>query len=351
MDVFEKKGAAQTGAAQTDAAQTDAAEKSSRSSAVTEAEARHFRAFLDELERRGRAAKTIGSYRSDWIGFVDWYRATRQAPFGVEALDGPVVEAFREHLQTGGMRPATVNRKLVFLKRYAGWATKRGLLRSAAHAAAREVSAVPQGPRRPKGLSDLELRRFLTEVERRGGERDQALVYALLETGLRVSELVALQVDDLSLTLRSGVVVPTGRGVERRLPIGALGRRKLRAWLQVRGEEAGPLFTGERGPLTANAVQRVVRRFCHFAKVPVSPGTLRHTFASTYLAEHDGDLVALADLLGHESLETTRLYLAGEEQAAPGILADGMTRVRPVAVLGGLSADGDEGAPGGLIGA
>ena len=93
------------------------------------------------------------------------------------------------------------------------------------------------------------------------------------------------------------------------------------------------MFLGERGPLTANAVQRIVRKYCAFAKVKVSPSTLRHTFATNFLA-NEGDIVALADLLGHESLETTRLYLAGGKAEDVTPIPGQAARPRIIAGLG-----------------
>ncbi len=304
----------------------------------THAETERFHAFVEDLRRRGRAPKTVESYRSDWTGFIDWYRRHEERPFDLQGLEGALVEEWRDYLQEAGMRPSTTNRKLVFLKRYTSWAQSAGDIDATQVADIRSVEAVAQAARRPKGLSDLELRRFLKEVERRGSRRDQAIVYTLLETGLRVSELVSLQMTQLVMSSRKGYVVLEecrhGSSRERRVYIGPMGRRKLRAYIEERGEADGPLLVGERGPLTANAVQRIVRKFCRFAKVKVSPGTLRHTFAATFLAHRDGDLVALADVLGHESLETTRLYLTGGDEGVP-TPPDPDNRVRPVALPGG----------------
>lgn len=298
------------------------------------AEQDRYADFQADLERRGRARKTIDSYRSDHTGFVEWY-ATRGEPFDAPRLRAADVEGFREQLVRDGMRPATVNRKLVFLKRYAAWAAARGDLEPDAVGAIRAVKPVPQAPRTPRGLSDIELRRFLRAVDRRARPRDQAIVYTLLETGMRVSELVALEVDQITVGgRRAMVLVDDDRdygGRSRRLALGPDARRTLRAYLAERGGRPGPLFQGERGPLTANAIQRIMRKYCAFAKVKASPSTLRHTFARHFLAD-DGDLVELADLLGHESLETTRLYLGGEQGAMP---EPGDGPMRPRAVVGG----------------
>lgn len=297
-----------------------------------------FHSFVEDLRRRGRAPKTVESYRSDWTGFIDWYRQHEERPFDLQALDGALVCEWRDHLQEAGMRPSTINRKLVFLKRYTSWAESTGDVDATQVADVRSAEAVAQDARRPQGLSDMDLRRFLREVERRGSRRDQAIVYTLLETGLRVSELVSLEMSQLVMTSRKGYVVldeyKHGSSRERRVCIGPMGRKKLRSYMEERGEGEGPLLLGERGPLTANAVQRIVRKFCRFAKVKVSPGTLRHTFANAFLAHRDGDLVALADVLGHESLETTRLYLTGGDEGLP-TPPDPDNRIRPVALPGG----------------
>ncbi len=303
-----------------------------------QAESERFTAFLEDLKRRGRAPKTIESYRSDWTGFVDWYAEHEDQPFDLSELDGSLVEAWRNHLCESGMKPSTTNRKLVFLKRYSSWAREVGEMAATQCADVRSVDAVAQKTRRPQGLSDLELRRFLKEVDRRGSRRDQAIVYTLLETGLRVSELAAMDIDDLALGARRGHISVAeerhGQPRERRVSVGATARRRLKAYLEERCEPSGPVFVGERGPLTANAVQRIVRKYCRFAKVHVSPGTLRHTFATSFLASNDGDLVALADVLGHESLETTRLYLNGGDDSGPAP-PDPEERIRPVALPGG----------------
>jgi site-specific recombinase XerD len=300
------------------------------------AEQERFAGFVAGLRRRGRAPKTVGSYRSDWVGFNEWYFESYDVSFSVETVAGEQVKAYLEHLKSEGMRPATVNRKLVFLKRYVGWAHSIGLVRPEINSAVRSVKPVPQGPRRPKGLSDIELKRFLREVERRASPRDQAIVYTLLGTGLRVSELAEMDMSQVITNGRRCMVLlnderPQGIRV-RRLNVTGIPKRKLRQYLIYRGRSTGLVFLGERGPLTANAIQRIVRKYCGFAKVKASPSILRHTFANLFL-EREGDVVALADLLGHESLETTRLYLNSKvEQVEPPV--DGPTGIRPAIVIG-----------------
>ena len=131
------------------------------------------------------------------------------------------------------MRPATINRKLVFIKRYATWASEIGLARHNNVASVRSVKPVAQGPRRPRGLSDLELKRFLREVENRAGIRDQAIVYALLETGLRVSELMSLP--RLACDSDMAALIVQGKGGRERLvPLSEPARQAVCAWTAMR---------------------------------------------------------------------------------------------------------------------
>ena len=301
-----------------------------------------FGAFVADLASRGRARKTIDSYTSDWVGLCDWWISSHESPFSVDVMGTETATAFKANLVAKGMTPATINRKLVFLKRYTDFARSKGSLPDAVAREVRKLEAAPQSPRKPRALSDIELRRFLKEIETRAGVRDQAIIFTLLQTGLKVSELVGLRREQVGLGARTGLIrLDDPKGRSRRVEVGPLARKKLRSWFDERGDHDGPIWDGERGSLTANAVQRLVRKYCAFANVQVSPQVLRHTFAEAFLAEFQGDLVGLADVLGHECLETTRLYLARHKQAEATNLevSERSVRVgvRPVALRGGRS--------------
>ena len=280
-------------------------------------EQERFAGFVNDLRRRGRADKTVGSYRSDWLGLVEWHSQSDLGEFSIMTVQPTVIGEFVATLKKQGMKPATINRKIVFVKRYAAWACAMGLLNDEQADAITALKPVAQGPRRPKSLSDMELKRFLREVEQRASARDEAIIHVLLATGMRVSELAELDMSQLVMAARKSIILirnEKGHGQRlRKLGVSGTARRKLGQYLIQRGNRSGLVFLGERGPLTPNAIQRIVRKYCGFAKVTASPSILRHTFATQYLSD-GGDIVALADILGHESLETTRLYL----QTSPG---------------------------------
>jgi site-specific recombinase XerD len=167
--------------------------------------------------------------------------------------------------------------------------------------------------RAPRALTEEQQRRLLRMAER-ASARDRAIVVVLLYTGLRLAELVALDVDDVKVSARKGiVVVRSGKGdAYREVPLNALVRQVLEEWLADRqtrvGEGERALFVGRGGRrLSKRSVDDVVRGLGEDAGVKLSAHALRHTFL-TRMVRQGSDLVLVAELAGHRRLETTRRY-------------------------------------------
>jgi integrase/recombinase XerC len=168
--------------------------------------------------------------------------------------------------------------------------------------------------RAPKALSEEQQRRLLRMCDRVPA-RDRAIVVVLLYTGLRLAELVALDVEDVRLSARKGlVVVRSGKGdAYREVPLNALVRQVLaEEWLEERPKLAAEceraLFVGRSGRrLSKRSVDDVVRGLGKDAGVRLSAHLLRHTFL-TRMVRQGSDLVLVAELAGHRRLETTRRY-------------------------------------------
>lgn len=184
----------------------------------------------------------------------------------------------------------------------------------------------------PKSLSEDELRDVLRAAERRG-VRDHALVMLLYASGARVAETVALDVDDVPLSERKGVVlIRHGKGGKpREVPLGDAGAiQLLNRWNRVRVSEyglpnaSGPLFvTTKRDRLSSRSVQHIVAKVGSAAGVDLTPHMLRHTFART-LIDKGVDVSTVSDLLGHSNLNTTMVYTrprAAHREAAVAALA------------------------------
>jgi integrase/recombinase XerC len=183
----------------------------------------------------------------------------------------------------------------------------------------------PKSPRTlPKALS-VEQAQMLLEAGREaepGLARDQAMFELMYSSGLRLSELVALDAADERLDLREGEVTVTGKGAKTRsVPVGARAREALRRWLAVRARLARPderaLFVGARGrriaPRVVNARLKALARK-RGLRIPIHPHMLRHSFA-THVLQSSQDLRAVQEMLGHSSIATTQIYTHLDFQA------------------------------------
>lgn len=169
----------------------------------------------------------------------------------------------------------------------------------------------------PRALDEEELRRFLRAVERCSAVRDRAIALVLYNTALRLGELAALDVDDVSVSARKGrVVVRSGKGDGyREVALNAEVRRALADWLAERpaASDERALFLNVRGGrLSSRSVDLVVRRLGREAGVELSAHVLRHT-CLTRLVRAGHDLVLVAEIAGHRRLETTRRYTLPSE--------------------------------------
>ena len=155
-----------------------------------------------------------------------------------------------------------------------------------------------------------------TDFARQVAQRDLSIIQLLLATGLRISELCALTREDIALSPKKGkVIVRMGKGERRReVPLNASAREALNNWLAVRGEDGTLLFSGKRGDgISISGVHRRLAELGRIAKVEVHPHTLRHSFSKN-LIDAGVSLEKVASLLGHSSLNTTRIYITPNER-------------------------------------
>jgi len=291
----------------------------------------HLKAFLRYLElNRNASAHTVRAYDSDLSQFI----AHAAAGAGVKVrdlmpgqLDRLALRGFLGDLHRQGLARATAARKLAAARTFLRYLRREGEIDDDPGAL---VATPKRDVRMPAHLSEDEMSALIdapmgdTALVR----RDRAILELFYASGLRLSELAGLDVDDVNLSAKMVRVLGKG-GKERIVPFNASAAKAVRAYLQqrdalVRGQEGqarqgrlsrhsrapDPLFVNYRGGrLTTRSVDRLVRRYvaASSARLGISAHALRHSFA-THLLQRGADLRVIQELLGHARLSTTQRY-------------------------------------------
>ena len=285
----------------------------------------HLDAFLDHLRlNRNTSAHTVAAYGGDLSQFLEFASVDTGMPvrdLRPSDVDLQVIRAFMADLYRRGHSRASAARKLSALRSFVRFLRREGLIDG-------DPAAMAPSPKReqkvPAHLSVGEMERLLASPDSSQplGRRDRAILELLYASGLRLSELVGLDLDDVSLNGR--IVRVSGKGGKERLvPFNTSTQRALRTWYTDRARmraalRAGrttapgddPLFVNSKGTrLSGRSVQRLVGRYvtgCS-TRFGISPHALRHSFA-THLLQRGADLRAIQELLGHVRLSTTQRY-------------------------------------------
>lgn len=269
--------------------------------------------FINYLSsERGLAMNTLESYGRDLRQYSQYLQNDSE---GVpEGVSHHTIEDYLRYLQTQGKATATVARRLAALKAFYQFLVRQKYLE-------KDPTANLESPklekRLPKVLSIREVEQLLAQpdVAQPGGLRDRAMLELLYATGLRVSELVALDLADLNLEM--GYIRCACKATrERIVPLGSMAVGGCRDYLErgrprlVKEREEQALFVNHHGRrLTRQGFWKIVKKYADDADIDkeITPHTLRHSFA-THLLENGADLRSVQEMLGHADISTTQVY-------------------------------------------
>jgi integrase/recombinase XerC len=301
----------------------------------------HLKAFLAYLRlNRHVSAHTVRAYDTDLTHYLAWLAAERgrkMSELTPSDLDLPSVRGYLTDLNRAGRARSSVARRLSALRTFTRYLRREELMDF-------DPAAMVVAPKRdqtiPTHLSEVEMA-TLIETPDTGdalGRRDRAILELFYASGLRLSELVGIDLEDVNLPGRMLRVMGKG-GKERMLPFNHSAEAAMRAWLkdrevilldrqkaqgtrqkanrsgrlansERRTADRDPLFINYRGTrLTGRSVHRMLRRYMTLCstRLGISPHALRHSFA-THLLQRGADLRAIQELLGHARLSTTQRY-------------------------------------------
>lgn len=255
------------------------------------------------------SAPTLRNYLSDLRQFVAWYERADSPKFEPSAITTAVLTRYRAYLQES-LKPSSVNRALISLKRWFGWLVAQGKLN---YDPARAVKLVGRILAPPRQLSDAEEDALVAAVSSGDSLRDRTLIIVMLHTGLRATEVCQLQHRDLQLVKHSGSLTVIGKGNKyREIPLNKTVRQALAQYLPTLVPQGLYLFPSEQTgqALTARALGHLIKKYSLKAQLKdVSPHDLRHRFG--YRMAEFVPLHRLAQLMGHQSVDTTMLYVPG----------------------------------------
>jgi integrase/recombinase XerC len=274
-------------------------------------------AFLDYLRlERNASAHTLKAYAEDLLALESYLRSNiaTESP-SVQHCTTSRLRGYLAHLHQCGLSKRTVARRLSSLRSFLKFLRRNGYLKTNP---ALGLRTPKQRSPLPNVLDQKQVQQLLSAPDSlsRLGRRDRAILETFYSTGLRVSELVGIDLNDLDLT--AGSVTVRGKGKRERIAVlGSVAVSAIRSWLDIRGQvdsarrvdRVAVFLNHGGGRITTRSVARILGKHLKRAGITTaaSPHTMRHSFA-THMLDRGADIRSVQELLGHRSLSTTQIY-------------------------------------------
>lgn len=274
--------------------------------------------FYNWLLDEGKSTNTAISYVQDIELFGRWFSVINERGLTPQNLTATDAREYKQHLLDQNQKPSTINRALSSLRAWVRWNMDTGKLD---RNPIRGIRGIQEQASAPKWLDRRQVNAILRELERDQAaartaparlqaDRNMTAVVLMLNTGLRVSELCQVRMNDIEISDRKGSLhVRAGKGEKARdIPLNNHAREVITTWIESRQAESDWLFPGENNKsVNRRAIERILEDMSERTKTDITPHALRHTFAKS-LVDAGVSLEKVAAILGHDSLDTTRRY-------------------------------------------
>lgn len=277
--------------------------------------------FLDlwekELIRVGKSTNSVSSYIRDVKKFIMWFEESYGEDFQGRILN---IDLKAYQLYLLNIRKQNINtilRNTVALKQFNNFLGVNGINDVSRDILTSTIKKADSFDRNIKVLNPKDSNRLRRAFYSSANLRDIAIYETLSNTGIRVSELIGLELDDINLTDRNGennysyIRIRSGKGdVYREVPLNSTCKTAIKDYLNIRPSSTSiKVFIGERGPLQRYAINKLLTKYCDLAKIEtIGPHVLRHNFATKLLTVSKADLVTISRLLGHSSSKVTENF-------------------------------------------
>ncbi|MFH0739012.1 MAG: tyrosine recombinase XerC [Candidatus Omnitrophota bacterium] len=269
---------------------------------------RQIEKFVRYLEiEKNYSVHTVLNYRLDLENFKKFLGER-----AIESVDYLTLRKYLALLKEKNFKPRTVGRRLATLRSFFKFLTREGYLKANPITS---LSSPKQDKYLPSFMTEEEVSKLIQAAAPRDakderGSRDRAILETFYSTGIRISELVGLDIEDVDFI--GGIVKVMGKGKKERIvPIGEIALSTIKAYLNKRKKETAALFLNKNHTrITDRGVRDIVSKYIRLAAIKhggVSAHTFRHSFA-THMLNHGADLRSVQELLGHANLSTTQIY-------------------------------------------
>ena len=268
-----------------------------------------YRNYLEN--EKHASANTSSSYLRDLHQYRDWLLERGFADLRKVKKDQ--IAAYQTYLSSCGKSPATVTRATASIKSFYGFMVTSGSMKSNP---AKSVASVKVERKYPEILTNREVELFLDQpkcVDEKG-YRDHAMLEILYATGIRVSELIGLNIDDINLD--TGFIRCASRGKERNIPLYPTAVKALRDYIRdirpriIADPDEEALFVNMNGErMSRQGFWKIIKYYQEQAEIKkdITPHMLRHSFA-VHLLENGADLRSIQEMLGHADISSTQIY-------------------------------------------